>query len=134
MLNHIFLSYLLRMIYNSLILPHMNYSLLAWGANYCHSIELLRKKVVRVIHFKSPLAHMEPILTLSDPAYFRQLTIRGGGGGFKSPPPPYDLENCFVNLHHIIQVDFTRCFSHDSIRIFQKFTILTLLKRFQNKK
>ena len=25
-------------------------------------------------------------LTLSDPGYFRQLTIRGGGG-FKSPPP-----------------------------------------------
>ena len=30
------------MISNSLILPHMNYSLLAWGAN-CHSIELLQK-------------------------------------------------------------------------------------------
>ena len=26
-----------------------------------------------------------------------------GGGGFKSPPP-YDLENCCVNLHHIIHV------------------------------
>ena len=49
------------MIYNSLILTHMNYSLLAWGAN-CHSIELLQKKAVRVINFKSPLAHTEPIL------------------------------------------------------------------------
>ena len=39
----------------------MNYSLLAWGAN-CHSIELLRKKAVRVINFKSSLAHTEPIL------------------------------------------------------------------------
>ena len=38
--KHIFPSYLLHMIYNSLILPHMNYSLLAWGVN-CHSIELL---------------------------------------------------------------------------------------------
>ena len=60
-LKHIFPSYILRMIYNSLILPHMNYSLLAWGAN-CHSIELLQKKAVRVINFKSPLAHTEPIL------------------------------------------------------------------------
>ena len=60
-LKHIFPSYLLRMIYNSLILPHMNYSLLAWGAN-CYSIELLQKKAVRVINFKSPLAHTEPIL------------------------------------------------------------------------
>ena len=24
-------------------------------------------------------------LTVSDPGYFRQLTIWGGGGGFKSP-------------------------------------------------
>ena len=27
-------------------------------------------------------------LTLSDPGYFRQLTIQGGGGAFKAPPPP----------------------------------------------
>ena len=33
------------MIYNSLILPHMNYSLLPCGAN-CHSIELLQKKTI----------------------------------------------------------------------------------------
>ena len=39
----------------------MNYSLLARGAN-CHSIELLHKKAVRVINFKFPLAHTEPIL------------------------------------------------------------------------
>ena len=51
----------LSTIYNSLILPHMNNFILAWGAN-CHSIEFLQKKAVRVIHFKSPLAHMEPIL------------------------------------------------------------------------
>ena len=37
------------MIYNSLILPHMNYSFLAWGSN-CHSIELLQKKAVRVVN------------------------------------------------------------------------------------
>ena len=27
-----------------------------------------------------------PTLTLSDPGYFRQLTIRGGGGALKAPP------------------------------------------------
>ena len=71
------------------------------------------------------------VLTLSDPGYFRQLTIRGG---FKSPPPPYDLENYCVNIHHIIQVNLIRCFRHDPIGIFQKFAILTILQRFQNKK
>ena len=39
----------------------MNYSLLAWDANYL-SIELVQKKAVRVINIKSPLAHTEPIL------------------------------------------------------------------------
>ena len=60
-LKYIFPTYLLRMIYNSLILPHMNYSLLARGSN-CRSIELLQKKAVRVVNFKTPLAHTEPIL------------------------------------------------------------------------
>ena len=51
-------------------------------------------------------------LTLSDPGYFRQLTIRGGGG---VKIPPYDLGNYCRNLHHIIlfiHVYFTRCFRH----------------------
>ena len=77
-------------------------------------------------YFGSPSA----LLTLSDPGYFRQLTIRGGG----ALKAPYDLENYCVNLHHIIHVNFTRCFWHDPIGIFQKFAILTVLQRFQNKK
>ena len=60
-LKYIFPSHLLRMIYNSLILPHMNYSLLAWGTNYT-SPELLQKKTIIIINFKSSLAHTEPIL------------------------------------------------------------------------
>ena len=71
-LQHISPSYLLRMIYNSLILSHMNYSLLVWGAN-CHSIELLQKMTVRVINFKSPLAHMEPILKDMDQLKFPDM-------------------------------------------------------------
>ena len=49
------------MIYNSLVLPHINYCLLAWGSN-CQSVELLQKKAVRVVNFKSPVAHTEPII------------------------------------------------------------------------
>ena len=58
----------------------------------------------------------------------------GGGGALKAPPPHYDLENYCVNLHHIINVHFTRCFRHLPIGIFQKFAILTTLQGFQNKK
>ena len=39
----------------------MNYSLLVWGTQ-CPNIELLQKKAVRVLNFKSPVAHTAPIL------------------------------------------------------------------------
>ena len=63
---------------------------------------------------------------------FQTVNDTGGGGALKALP--YDLENYCVNLHHIIHVKFTRCFWHDQIGIFQKFVILTILQRFQNKK
>ena len=72
--------------------------------------------------------------TLSDPGYFKHLTIRGGGGGFKSRRPPLRSRKSFVNLHHIIHVHFTRCFRHVPIGFFFKFAIFTILQRFQNKK
>ena len=68
---------------------------------------------------------------------FQTANDPGGGGGFKSPsppPPPYDLENYCVNLHYNIHVHFTRCFRHVPIGIFQKFAILTILRRFPQKK
>ena len=49
------------MIYNSFILPHFNYSLLAWGSK-CQNMEALQKRATMIIHFKSPIAHTEPIL------------------------------------------------------------------------
>ena len=50
---------------------------------------------------------------------FQTANDRGGGGSLKAPPP-YDLENYCVNLHHIIHVNFTRCFRHDPIENFSK--------------
>ena len=49
------------------------------------------------------------VYILSDPGYFRQLTIGGGGGGggVALLAPSYDLENYSVNLHHIIHVHST---------------------------
>ena len=40
-LKYIFPKHILHSIYNSLIMPHLNYVLLAWGTK-CHKIELLQ--------------------------------------------------------------------------------------------
>ena len=57
------------MIYNSLILPHINYCLLAWGqfimlihVQIVTVLSYCKKKAVRVVNFKSPVVHTEPIL------------------------------------------------------------------------
>ena len=44
-LKYLFPKHILCFIYISLILPHINYSLLAWG-NKCNKIELLQKKLL----------------------------------------------------------------------------------------
>ena len=104
-LKYVFLLYILRMIYNSLILPHFNYSLLAWGCK-CQNIKILQKRAIRIVHFRSSIAHTEPILKtmnqlkLSDmytchllnpirSGLFRTVNDPGGGGGgaLKAPPP-----------------------------------------------
>ena len=41
-------------------MPHLNYSLLACG-NKCSKIELLQKKAVRLVNFKTPIAHTQPL-------------------------------------------------------------------------
>ena len=113
-ITYIFPAYLLCMIYNSLILPHMimNYSLLAWGSN-CHSIELLQKKAVRVVNFEPPVAHTEPILKnmnqlkLPDLYTFHLLKLYYKLYRNKQPPyfenfiPHYDTYHQNLRNNHI---------------------------------
>ena len=53
----------LMILYNTLILPHINYGILLWGAkvNKDHEMHLLQKKSVRLITNKHYNAHSEPI-------------------------------------------------------------------------
>ena len=80
------------------------------------------------------ITYVAMYLTLSDPGYFRQLTTRWGGGVKSPTPPPLRSRNHGINLYHIIHVHVARCFRHVPIRLFQKFAILTISERFQNKK
>ena len=50
----------LLLLYNSLVLPHINYSLLVWGHNPFR-ITKLPKKCLRIITFSKIFAHCDPI-------------------------------------------------------------------------
>ena len=59
-LKYVFPKHILHSIYNLLIMSHLNYMLLAWGTK-CHKIKLLQKRAVRLLYFKSPIAHTKPL-------------------------------------------------------------------------
>ena len=50
----------LLLIYNSLLLTHLNYSILAWGHS-CNRIVKLQKKAIRLINSANFVAHTEPL-------------------------------------------------------------------------
>ena len=52
--------YVLKMLYNSLVLPYMNYGILTWGTNI-KRIEKLQKTAVRLISNAKYNAHSEPL-------------------------------------------------------------------------
>lgn len=54
----------LKMIYNSLIVPHLYFSVLAWGFE-CERLATLQKRAVRIIHRAKYNAHTEPLLKKS---------------------------------------------------------------------
>ncbi len=51
------------MIYNSLILSHLNYCILAWGYR-CERISKVQKRIVRILSISKYNAHTEPIFKL----------------------------------------------------------------------
>ena len=59
-LKHLLPQKTLLIIYNSLILPHINYCILAWGHD-SHQILKLQKKAIRIIAQGSFYSHSGPI-------------------------------------------------------------------------
>ena len=62
-LKHVCLLLVLQTLYNTLILPYFNYSILAWGATISNDnrLHLLQKKALRLISNSNYVAHTEPI-------------------------------------------------------------------------
>ena len=59
-LKNKFPTSILKSIYNTLILPHLNYCVLCWGSQ-TNTIHLLLKRVIRNINRANYRAHSEPI-------------------------------------------------------------------------
>ena len=59
-LKHYLPTYTLRTMYNSLILPHLNFSILSWGL-HTNRVSKLQKRAVRSITLNKYSAHTEPL-------------------------------------------------------------------------
>ena len=51
---------ILKSVYNTLVLPHINYCILSWGSQF-DRIHLLQKRAVRNISKSNFRAHIEPL-------------------------------------------------------------------------
>ena len=79
-LKDIYPKNILLTLYNSLIVPHLNYCILTWGSKIVngHKIHILQKKALRIITDSDYIAHSEPIckeLRLLKVTDMFQLTI-----------------------------------------------------------
>ena len=72
------------MLYNSLVLPHLNYAQVIWGSNYETTLEPLfiqQKRAVRLIYDVPPGTHTSPlfrelkILKLKDQLHYQLLLL-----------------------------------------------------------
>ena len=59
-------------IYNTLILPHLNYCILSWG-NYCEPITLLQKRAMRAVCYTKYNAHAEILFKMRNVLKFKDL-------------------------------------------------------------
>jgi hypothetical protein len=52
---------ILKDIYNSLIMSHINYGILSWGYANITSLNLIQKKIIRIITLSKYIAHTDPL-------------------------------------------------------------------------
>ena len=66
-LKDIYHQNILLTLYNSLIVPHLNYCILTWGSKFfnCHKKLILQKEALMIITDSNYIAHSEPICKAS---------------------------------------------------------------------
>ena len=94
----------LTLLYNTLILPYINYCCLVWGftfPTYLQKIELLQKRAVRIIDNQHRLAHADPIfqklklLKVQDIAKQQLIILMHKS---LTPNMPADIHSLFVRV------------------------------------
>ena len=70
----IFPPEILLSIYNTLILPHLNYYILLWG-NDCEPITLLQQRNMLAVCYTKYNAHTEPLFKIFNDLYDTKLLI-----------------------------------------------------------
>ena len=68
----IFPQEILLSIYNTLILPHLNYCILSWG-KYCEPITLLQKRAMRAVCYTKYNDYTEPLFKMCNVLNFNDL-------------------------------------------------------------
>lgn len=118
-LKHILLDYNLKLLYDALILPHLNYCIIIWGKN-CSKLFKIQKKAIRIICKSKYNAHTEPLFkickTLKVQDIYNMFCLKFYYK-FKNGMLPQTFDNflsCNVNIHdHLTrqsnQPHFSKC-------------------------
>jgi len=100
-LKHYLPNFILLTIYNSLIMPHLNYGILLWGSQH-KKLERLQKRAVRIIVNASYNSHTEPI--------FKALNILKVGDLCAL----HDLKFCYKYINSLLPCYFHSIFIRNS--------------------
>ena len=65
-------AHILRILYNSLILPHLQYSILAWGFKMGR-LEKMQKRAIRIISCSKYNSHTDPLFKNLNPLKLKDL-------------------------------------------------------------
>ena len=105
-LRHILPLHILLLLYNTFILPHINYGLEVWGNTYSshlNSILMSQKMIVRTVLFKSPTDHSSPLfaqLNILDVFKLHRYLIGSFIYGLIHQLSPHTLYDYFEPSHH----------------------------------
>ena len=99
-LKHFLPEYILKLIYNTLLMPHLTYGITTWGFGNCYRLQSLQKKALRNITKSHFLAHCKPICKKINCLLFDDIfkvSILKFYYKFRcNTLPPYFYENNFV--------------------------------------